>query len=165
VSRPFWSGRLSEDMGSILPPPARSSQHEACFVLSTKQYACLYRDFNKANCLSEAVPSPLSGAFAAGAQASGVEPSPPADVPAENAPDRQSHSDSDKIQLSGGAAMAGQQIRAICATYLGGLLCCHRLCALASRQHRSGLPDCKIMVSRDPRLTKLLSRALKQRLG
>jgi hypothetical protein len=33
----------------ILPPPAR--QHEASFVLSTKQYACLYWDFNKANCL------------------------------------------------------------------------------------------------------------------
>ncbi len=43
VSRPIWSGR--HGFNSCHP------QHEACFVISTKQYACLYWDFNKANCL------------------------------------------------------------------------------------------------------------------
>ncbi len=44
VSRPIWSGQ--HGFNSCHP------QHEACFVLSTKQYAYLYWDFNKANCLS-----------------------------------------------------------------------------------------------------------------
>ncbi len=44
VSQPIWSGL--HGFNSCHP------QHEACFVLSTKQYACLCWDFNKANCLS-----------------------------------------------------------------------------------------------------------------
>ncbi len=59
VSRPIWSGR--HGFNSCHP------QHEACFMLtsmlSTKQYACLYWDFNKANCLSVCLKTSKSSNF------------------------------------------------------------------------------------------------------
>ena len=74
VVRPFVAARLgrwgrpSEAAAAgrkPVPLPIRSGRHgsnscqprhEGCLVLSTKQYACLQQDFNKANCL----PRPLS---------------------------------------------------------------------------------------------------------